>query len=168
MTLLIRRPTPEQLERVGELTVRAYQSDGFVPEGSDYDTRLREAWRRDADAELLVAVDGDEVLGTVTLAMAGTPYAEISRPGEAEFRMLAVDPGARRRGVARALVAACLDRARDRGVETMVLCSAADMAPAHRLYEAFGFHRLPDRDWSPVPGVQLLAFELPLRNALAS
>lgn len=168
MTVKIGRPTADQLERVGELTVRAYQADGFVPDGSDYDVRLRDARRRDTEAELLVAVDGEEVLGTVTFAMPGTPYAEISQPGEAEFRMLAVDPAARRRGVARALVDACLGRARDRGVQTMVLCSAAEMRAAHRLYESFGFRRLPDRDWSPVPGVQLLAFELPLVHADAS
>ena len=50
----------------------------------------------------------------------------------------------------------------------MVLCSASDMQAAHRLYGSFGFRRLPERDWSPVPGVQLLAFELPLSNAVAS
>jgi hypothetical protein len=32
------------------------------------------------------------------------------------------------------------------------------MTAAHRLYERLGFHRLPERDWSPVPGVDLLVY----------
>ena len=37
------------------------------------------------------------------------------------------------------------------------------MTAAHRLYERLGFVRAPDRDWGPVPGVDLVAFrkELP-------
>ena len=36
------------------------------------------------------------------------------------------------------------------------------MRAAHRLYERTGFRRLPERDWSPRPGVQLLAYSLEL------
>jgi ribosomal protein S18 acetylase RimI-like enzyme len=38
------------------------------------------------------------------------------------------------------------------------------MHAAHRLYERLGFTRVPERDWSPVPGVQLVAYALPLRD----
>jgi hypothetical protein len=34
------------------------------------------------------------------------------------------------------------------------------MTPAHRLYERLGFTRAPEDDWSPVPGVQLLAYRV--------
>ena len=36
------------------------------------------------------------------------------------------------------------------------------MATAHRLYERLGFVRTPERDWSPSPDVDLLAYRLPL------
>ena len=36
------------------------------------------------------------------------------------------------------------------------------MRTAHRLYERAGFVRLPERDWSPVPGVNLLVYGLRL------
>ena len=40
-------------------------------------------------AELLVAVDpADQVLGSVTYARSGTPFALVSVDGEAELRML--------------------------------------------------------------------------------
>jgi ribosomal protein S18 acetylase RimI-like enzyme len=44
----------------------------------------------------------------------------------------------------------------------MVLSTSTAMTTAHRLYERLGFVRLPERDWSPVPGVHLLAYVLDL------
>jgi hypothetical protein len=44
----------------------------------------------------------------------------------------------------------------------VVLCSDKRMAAAHRLYASFGFTRLPERDWTPVPGVDLQAYGLAL------
>jgi hypothetical protein len=32
------------------------------------------------------------------------------------------------------------------------------MTTAHRVYARLGYERDPDRDWSPLPGVDLLAF----------
>jgi hypothetical protein len=37
------------------------------------------------------------------------------------------------------------------------------MVAAHRLYVSFGFTRSSALDWSPVPGVDLLGYELPLQ-----
>ena len=56
------------------------------------------------------------MLGSVTFVLPGTAYAEMAGPGEAEFRMLAVDPAAQGRGVGEALVRACLERATDAGL----------------------------------------------------
>jgi hypothetical protein len=36
------------------------------------------------------------------------------------------------------------------------------MTAAQHLYEDAGFVRLPERDWSPAPGVNLLAYGLAL------
>ena len=44
----------------------------------------------------------------------------------------------------------------------MVCSSLPEMRAAHRVYERVGFRRVPERDWSPVPGVDLLAFALRL------
>ena len=40
----------------------------------------------------------------------------------------------------------------------MVLSSLATMTAAHRIYGRLGYERDPMRDWSPVAGVELLAF----------
>jgi ribosomal protein S18 acetylase RimI-like enzyme len=110
---------------------------------------------------VLAAVDGGQVVGTVTLQ--GWPAGQMARgPGEAEVRALAVAPGARGRGVGAALVAAVIERAAGQGIRQLVLLTLPDMRAAHRLYSQAGFSRLPDRDWSPRPGEVLLAYGLVL------
>ena len=160
----VRPARAEELDAVGKLTVAAYVADG-MDLGDSYIKVLADAARRARDADLLVAVDADDrLLGTVTVCEPGTPWAEVSRPGELEFRMLAVTPAARGRGIGEGLTRAVVDRARERGVHQVVLCSSDYMDVAHRLYRRLGFTRLPCRDWQPVPGLQLLAFALELER----
>jgi GNAT superfamily N-acetyltransferase len=160
MDLDVRPARPDEYGAVGELTLRAYLADGHIAEGSDYGNELRRARHRAEHTDLLVAVDTatGELLGTVAFVRADSEYAEVAREGEAEFRMLAVAPEARGRGAGEALARACLDRARGLGLRRLVLSSGARMHTAHRLYTRLGFTRLPSRDWSPVPGVDLQAF----------
>lgn len=61
--------------------------------------------------------------------------------GEAEVLTLAVDPDARRRGVARALVAAAAVAAKAAGAEVLFLEVAVDNDPALGLYASQGFVR---------------------------
>jgi rhodanese-related sulfurtransferase len=86
----------------------------------------------------------------------------LAGPEEAEIRALAVVPDARGTGLGRDLLAAIIDRAVAIGVRHLVLLTQPDMKTAHRLYEKVGFTRLPERDWSPEPGLTLLAYGLVL------
>jgi ribosomal protein S18 acetylase RimI-like enzyme len=158
----VRLAQPEEYAVAGDLTAAAYLADGFIPQDSPYLEVLRDAASRAAKAELYVAVDGDGVLGTVTFCVAGTPYAEISQPGEAEFRALAVGPEGRGRGIGTALVNLCVNRATELECSRIVLSTQPAMKAAHAIYGRAGFERLPERDWSPVPGVDLMAFSLEL------
>ena len=171
MDITIRRARDEELDGVGELTAQAYLGDGLLEfgESDGYLAQLRDARRRAELAEVLVAADAesDEVLGAVAFAVYGGAYAELARPGEGEFRMLAVRPEARRRGAAEALVRACLERARGLGLERIVISSQQKMAAAHRLYGRLGFVRAPERDWEPIPGITLWAFTVELGEAAA-
>ncbi|NMO51712.1 GNAT family N-acetyltransferase [Actinoplanes sp. TBRC 11911] len=105
-----------------------------------------------------VAVDGGKIVGGVSFLLAGAKDGHAARPGEGEFRLLAVDEAARGRGVGRALVQACLDRAAALGLQRVVLNTGPDMLAAQRLYERMGFHLEPERDWEPVPGIRLLTY----------
>ena len=163
MDVTIRRAAPHELTAVGELTAGVYLADGLLPEGENdpYLSELRDAAGRAAHGELLVAVDraaAAGLLGTVTFVGWGGRLAEVASEEEAEFRMLAVRPEARGRGVGEALVRECLRRARALGRKRLVLSSQARMQTAHRLYRRLGFVPVPERDWEPLPGVTLHAF----------
>ncbi len=158
MAVVIVRPArPSEHARVGELLVAAYAPSGMPPE-APYWSALRDTAARARDAEVWVAELDGTVVGTVTWAGHGSGQREIAREGEAEFRMLAVDPAVQGRGVGRALLAAVVERASQDGYGALVLCSATWMTTAHRLYARAGFDRIPERDWTPVPGVDLLAY----------
>jgi ribosomal protein S18 acetylase RimI-like enzyme len=160
VSLEIRLAAPAEFPAVAELCVAAYAP--FVAGDHQYLRELRDVPRRAAQAELLVAAEPDHgrVLGTVTFVPDGGPLGEIAGPDEAEFRMLAVDPAAQGRGVATALLRRIVDDSRRRGREGVVCSSLPEMRAAHRIYRRLGFRRAPERDWSPVAGVDLLAFAL--------
>jgi GNAT superfamily N-acetyltransferase len=121
---------------------------------------LRDVATRAAQASVFVAESDGAVVGTATLVLDGGRYGELAGPAEAEFRMLAVDPAAQGRGVGTLLVRACVVESVRRGKERLVLSTWP--AGRHPLYERLGFVRDPARDWSPEPGVPLVAYALDL------
>lgn len=164
----VRIARQDEYAAVGALTVAGYAADGYLvtPDGSyddDYAGWLADTAPRGRDSVLLVAVEGDELLGTVTWCPPGSPDRQLAViDSQGEFRTLSVAPAGRRRGVGRALVVDCLNRARAAGLTEVMLCSLSVMTPAHALYESLGFVRRPELDWSPLPDVRLWAFSLDL------
>ncbi|WP_369139879.1 GNAT family N-acetyltransferase [Modestobacter versicolor] len=152
---------PADFDRIAELTVGVYTDEDLVSPG--YVPQLADVAGRADRAQLLVARDATgRVVGSVALVLSGD-FGEVLRSAdEAGFRMLAVDVAARGRGVGEALVRDCLVRARAAGKQRVVLSTGDRMTAAHRLYERLGFTRLPERDWSPVPGVDLRVYSLDL------
>ena len=155
--LEVRRIRPEELAAAGEVCVAAYDPLLTGAE-DDYRDRLRDVATREAQAEGWVADLDDRVVGVVTYCPPGSPWREIGRDHEGEFRMLAVHPAAQGSGAGTALARLCEQRAREDGATGMALSSLATMTAAHRVYTRLGYVRDPGRDWSPVPGVDLLAF----------
>jgi ribosomal protein S18 acetylase RimI-like enzyme len=91
---------------------------------------------RDPDA-LILAVDGDEIVGTIIAGWDGW---------RCHLYRLAVDPARRRDGIGRRLIAAAEERFRAFGgsrVDAMVL---DDNELAHRIWLACGYRRQPE--WS--------------------
>ena len=156
--LLIRPASDDDLESVGELCVTAYASAGHLDPADIYAETLRDARARAESTEILVAERDGRIVGTVTICPPGTPFSEIGEVGESEFRFLAVAPEAWRSGVGEALVDACERRAVAVGDRAHVICVIDRNEGAHRFYERLGFSRLPERDWSPRDGVDLLAY----------
>ncbi len=156
-SLSVQAARTEDYDRIAALTVGVYVEGGLASE--DYAPELADVADRASRAELLVVRDaGGVVVGSVALVLTGDFGEVTTSDEEAAFRMLVVDPAAQGRGIGELLVAACLDRARAAGKRRMVISTDPRMTPAHRLYERLGFVRLPERDWSPVPGVDLLVY----------
>ena len=166
--MLIRPALEEEYEAVGALTVAGYDADGYLtyPDGTydhGYAGWLADATTRAKNSTLLVALEDDELLGTVTWCPYGSADAQLAKePHQGEFRTLSIASEARGRGIGRALVEHCLELARSAGLTEVLLFSLDEMVPAHRLYYRLGFVRRTDLDWSPEPDVNLWAFSLTL------
>jgi len=159
--MVIRDALRDELAEIGEIRVNAYLADGFLSPDSGYAPRLRELGS-DGAGPVLVATDDAVIIGTVMLQTWPNGGELLQGPDEAEIRALAVRPEARGRGVGRALVDAVIERAAGIGVRHLLLLTQEEMKTAHRIYEQAGFARLPDRDFSPEPSVNLLAYGLDL------
>lgn len=90
----------------------------------------------DPAATLLVAKDGEDIVGTTTVIVYTTPFWIKARLDE-----VVVDANARGKGVGEALVKAALDVGRAKGAQVAELQSGRGEArkAAHRLYERLGF-----------------------------
>jgi ribosomal protein S18 acetylase RimI-like enzyme len=154
--------TPADFARIAELTAGVYREEGFA--GEEYLAQLADVAGRAERAELLVARDTctGGIVGSVALVLAGEFGEVLTSEDEAGFRMLVVDASARGRRIGELLVRTCLDRARGAGKRRMVLSTDPRMTSAHRLYERLAFTRLPERDWTPMPGVRLLVYTVDL------
>lgn len=162
---LIRLVRPDEYRALGDLTVAAYHGIAAdMPHQDQYDLSLRDVGRRAESSCVAVAVAPDgRVLGGVTYVRGpDDPYSEDLLEGEAGIRTLAVHPESQGRGVGRALTLWCLDRARRDGRARIALHTSHFMPVAVRMYEGLGFARRPDRDFSPVPGVDIIGYTFEL------
>jgi ribosomal protein S18 acetylase RimI-like enzyme len=152
MSVEIRPVRPDEYELAGRVTADAYREYARGDDWPDYLERLADVAGRAQRTTVLVAVEGDRILGTVTLELdrrveeERQDHLEAQRlpAHECHIRMLAVAPVAQRRGIGRALMEECMRIARENGKTMMTLNTAARMEAARRMYEAMGFERLPD------------------------
>jgi ribosomal protein S18 acetylase RimI-like enzyme len=165
VAVTVRAAEPAEHDVIARVTLAAYRADGQLGEETgDYAEHLADVASRADMGEVLVAVDDETgaILGSVTFCLSGTQYAQLAGEGEAEFRMLAVDPAAQGQGIGEALTRACLASAEAAGCRAVVICVRDFAKGAQRLYARLGFQRAPDLDWMPAPGVQLLGMRCPL------
>lgn len=71
------------------------------------------------------------------------------------LRALGVDPAARRLGIGRALMQACLERARAAGTAVLCLHTADFMTAAVAMYLGMGFRRVPLFDFDAASHLRL-------------
>jgi len=88
--------------------------------------------------QILFALDGDEVIGTVAMVRYTAVRYELAK--------MAVEPSHQGRGIGELLGAAAIAYARDAGAETVFLLTNSSLAGAIRLYERLGFRHGVDPD----------------------
>ena len=104
--------------------------------------------------ELLLAKRGDHVLGCIGLR-------PLEPPQVAEIKRLFVRPQARGTGVGKALVAAIIKIAAERGYEELKLDTLGHLETAIALYKSFGFEPIPRYGNHPYPDLVCLGKTLP-------
>lgn len=157
----VRDIRPDEYEEAGRVTALAYREFVLPGETSweEYLEDIADVRGRIGRSLVLVAIEDGRILGSATLELGeriddnDTPLAA----DEAHIRMLGVHPDARGRGVARALIDACLERAGRVGRSRMTLHTTMRMKIAQAMYERMGFERLEDRIFPD--GFVLLSFE---------
>jgi RimJ/RimL family protein N-acetyltransferase len=98
--------------------------------------RYLRAVRRHADAAVFVAVDGEQIVGRLSVARDPHPAS----PHVADLGLF-VDASHRRRGIGRLLLETAVAWARGAGIRKLELHVFPWNVPAIRLYEEFGFVR---------------------------
>jgi ribosomal protein S18 acetylase RimI-like enzyme len=148
----IREATSDEYAEAGRVTADAYRE--FIrPGDEDWERhllRIADVADRADRTTILVAVEDGLLLGSLTLELDARVRDEGGEeqrpldPEEAHIRMLGVDPAARARGVARALMAESEARARAAGKTFMTLRTTQRMKAAQAMYERLGYERTPN------------------------
>ena len=161
--ITVRPAVPADYPAIARITRDAYLAAGYFQDAEHpYMRQIQDVVTRAGRATIWVAERAGSVVGSVTLALAGEPYADIALEDELEFRMLVVDPAVQRSGAGKAMVEAILAHARSLdGIRAVALTTGGDWESAHGLYRKTGFRRVPERDWY-VPGtdIKLLVYRL--------
>ncbi|HUA40561.1 MAG TPA: GNAT family N-acetyltransferase [Streptosporangiaceae bacterium] len=127
----IRQIRPQDATRVAELLTQL----GYPTAGDEVSLRLT-YWLDDPMSRIFVAEQDNHVVGCLSLH--AIPYLE--RTGRwARVESLVVDSAARRSGVARSLVQAAEDTARQWGCLAMEITSARYRDDAHAFYKQLGY-----------------------------
>ncbi|MDG5790029.1 GNAT family N-acetyltransferase [Evansella sp. AB-P1] len=162
----IRDAEMEELSLIRNQRVCAYEEYALML-SHDHWLDLKKSITSDSDiqpgVELIVAEDNGEILGSVALFPPNTDAYKgyVEKIPVPELRMLAISLVGRGRGIGSALVNECIDRTKRNGYNSIGLHSADVMTNAIKLYERFGFNRVPELDFEPSDdGILVKAYRL--------
>jgi len=162
--VLVREATLAEHAQAATVTVEGYReyASQMSPEAwAEYERDLSDIKGRAVKGVILVA----EVDGVIAAALsyfgAGRIESDWLPADWAYFRALAVLPGYRGRGIARALTMASIARARSEGAAALALHTTEGMPVARAMYERMGFVRQTERQGSTW---KVWLYALPLSN----
>ena len=137
---VIRRATREDLPAIVALladdALGARRERAELPLAAGYVAAF-DAIERDPHCELLVACDGEQVVGTLQLDF--TPGLSRQGAWRATIEAVRVAAPARSRGTGRAMIESAIARAESRGCRLVQLTTDRSRVDAYRFYERLGF-----------------------------
>lgn len=163
---VVRNARPEEFSAIGRLMVDVYSRLEGFPQQPEYFAMLEnigEITKR-PHTELIVAVSAEGIIeGAVVyfsdMSSYGSGGSATAEKNASGFRLLAVAPEARGRGIGRLLTTACIEKARKDKNEQLIIHSTDFMKVAWKMYEKMGFMRSEDLDFMqgelPVSGFRL-------------
>jgi GNAT superfamily N-acetyltransferase len=163
------RAGPRDVEAVTALVMdglegyREWAPSDWVPPAPtpEQRERLRANFEND-DAWILMALDGDELVGVVSMAGRTAAHADPPPAGTIYLWQMFVRPGWQGAGLAQALMDFALAEARERGYERMTLWAAAGATQARRFYEREGWTVSEHKDAESF-GLPLVRYERAVR-----
>ena len=153
----IRNAKPEEFEDIGKLMVNVYsQLNGFPKESEqpEYYNMLLNVGKltQKEDTELIVAVsNANKVVGAVVyfsdMKNYGSGGTATQIKNASGFRLLAVDPKERGKGIGKLLSKECINRAKKLNQKHLYIHSTESMKIAWGMYERLGFYRYTNIDF---------------------
>lgn len=158
MKTTIREARPSEFKILGQLMVDVYsQLKGFP--GPEENPKYYKLLANIGDltkkpkVKLLVAITPEEQLGGGVVYFGDMQYygsggTATKEQNAAGFRLLAVDPKTRGRGLGKLLSQACIDLAKEEKQKQLIIHSTNAMQVAWGMYEKLGFNRSEDLDFN--------------------
>ncbi len=153
----IREANTDEFSELGELMVHVYsQLEGFPnpDEIPDYYHNLRNVgdFTKNPKTKLIVAVSEEGKIDGGLVYFGDMKYygagdASTTNQKAAAFRLLAVNPKIRGKGLGKRLIEACFQQAREEGYDQLLIHSTKYMMVAWKMYERIGFIRFPEIDF---------------------
>lgn len=165
----VRNAVPDEFEQIGKLLVLVYsQLDGFPKQSEqpDYYRLLSNIGEfvNKPESELLVAVNSEDQIAGVVVYFGDIQYygsggTATKEKNAAGFRLLAVDPSHRGKGIGKLLTMECIRKAKAKKRQQVIIHTTKAMHAAWKMYERIGFERSEDLDFMqqelPVFGFRL-------------
>jgi ribosomal protein S18 acetylase RimI-like enzyme len=165
--LTLRDARADEREAIRELTFASYGEYATVMTPTAWEAleqALVGALATEEPVERIVVEREGRLVGSVMLypRSADAYDGAVADAHWPEVRLLAVAPDARGAGVGAALLRECMRRARRAGATELGLHTSQSMRAAVRMYERFGFVRVPEHDFLPGGGELVTAYRLQL------
>lgn len=149
--MFIRKAAPKEFKIVGNMMVEVYSSlPNFPQEGEmpDYYEYLRNVGDLTENKNIdLFVVDDDhkEIIGAVVfisdMADYGSGGIATEEKNACGFRLLTVSKSAQGKGLGKKIVHFCIEKAKEKNVDSLIIHTTEAMKLAWGMYERMGFRR---------------------------